>query len=381
MAGYIFTLDSIESLREIARTGVYSTKLKIPSKTWGAAQEGTFADYYSMKPGDNVYFFRKRKFYGIGRLVEVAGSCIHLNFPNADIVNQPSFEDIKEQMILNGSEENLCNRLLCTFAGNPLLFEHGVDVDEILASNPAAFRMLRAFWKVSFIKVDDIENKALFDYILKANESFMDGESGYFTTTDTVHRRIEHLHNEQYEATSQQIVQTVAKGQVLTHEMAIEAAIIDYITRQTSNNIFGSWDYISHQVVASPFKPVDYMDKMDVFGYRYIPGYTTISKYLMMEIKRDKANIDVINQAMKYVDWIEQEYSHDYSMIEAYVVASDFPQEVINLRNEAAKRVYMKGRTPAVTYEWANLRLIRYAYCADSDRLIFEEVAPLESNG
>lgn len=374
MAGYIFTLDSIDSLREIAKTGVYSTKLNIPAKTWGAPQEGTFADYYSMKPGDNVYFFHKRKIYGIGRLIEVAGHCVHLNFPNADRVGNAPFATLQSEMILNGSEDNICNRLLCTFEGDPFLFENGVDMDEVLASNPAAFRMLRAFWKVSFIKVDDIENKALFDYILKANESFVDGKSGYFTTTDTVHKRIERLHNELYVATSQQIVQTVAQGQVLKHEMAIEAAIIDYITRQTSNNIFGSWDYISHQVVASPFKPVDYMDKMDVFGYRYIPGYTTISKYLMMEIKRDKANIDVINQAMKYVDWIEQEYSHDYSMVEAYVVASEFPQEVIDLRNEAAKRFYMKGRTPAVTYEWADLKLIKYSYNDALKLLQFEEI-------
>lgn len=374
MVGYIFTLDSETSLQEIARTGVYSTKLNIPTGGWRAPHEGTFADYYSMKPGDNVYFFHKRKIYGVGRLVNVAGHCVHLNFPNADLVSCATYEQLQDQMILNGSEENLKNRLLCTFEGDPFLFENGVDMDEVLASNPAAFRMLRAFWKVSFIKIDDIENKALFDYILKANETYIGGTIGCFTNSDVIHRRIESLHNADYIATSQRIVSAVANGQVLRHEMAIEAAIVDYITRQTPNNIFGVWDYVSHQVIASPFKPIDYMDKMDVFGYRYIQGYETISKYLMMEIKKDAASIDVINQAMKYVDWIEQEYSHDYSMIEAFVVASDFPQEVIDLRNNAAKRFYMKGRTPAVTYEWANLKLIRYSYEETSKLIYFEEI-------
>lgn len=238
-------------------------------------------------------------------------------------------------------------------------------MDEILASQPNAFRMLRAFWKVSFIKIDDVENRALFDHLLKANELYIDGTEGCFTRDDSIHRRIENLRTPAYEANSNEIVRMVASGSVLRHEMAIEAAIIDYITRQSINIIFGDWDYISHQVVASPFKSVDYMDKIDVFGYRYITGYETISKYLMMEIKKDAAKIDVINQAMKYVDWIEQEYSRDYSVIEEFVVASHFPQEVIDLRNDAAKRFYMKGRTPAVTYEWANLRLIQYIYSKD----------------
>lgn len=49
-------------------------------------------------------------------------------------------------------------------------------------------------------------------------------------------------------------------------------------------------------------------------------------------------------------------------MIDAFVVANDSSQEVIDERNEAAKRFYTKGRTPAVTYEWMNLRLVRYMY-------------------
>lgn len=38
------------------------------------------------------------------------------------------------------------------------------------------------------------------------------------------------------------------------------------------------------------------MDKMDVFGYRYIQGYKTKSKYLVIEVKRDAAGLEVIEQ-------------------------------------------------------------------------------------
>jgi len=374
MAGYIFTLDSIESLKKISQTGVYSTKLNVPKSIWGISHEGTFADYYSMKPGDNVYFFHKRKIYGIGSLIDIKGHCIHLNFPEADLVEVDSFNKIKEKMILNESKENLSNRLLCTFKGSPYLFENGVDMDEVLASNPISFRVLRAFWKVSFIKIDDSENKALFDYILKANENYIDGKEGCFVTSEFLHERIRNLHTNEYIATSKNIVNSVVKGKILKHEMAIEAAIIDYITTNTYNNIFGEWNYVTHQLIASPFKPIDYMDKMDIFGYRYISGYETISKYLMIEIKKEVATIEAINQAMKYVDWIQQEYSRNYSMIEAFVVASDFPEEVINLRNEKAKRFFTQGRMPAVTKEWNQLRLIKYTYNECDGNLQFEEI-------
>ncbi|MER1987516.1 MAG: hypothetical protein ABS948_16680 [Solibacillus sp.] len=378
MPGYIFTLDNLDSLRNIARTGVYSTNFNsIPTNVWRKEHEGTFADYFSMKPGDNIYFFSNRKIYGVGRLKEVAGSCVHLNFPGADRLESYNFDEVQDYMILNTNEANLKNRFICTFEGAPYLFEEGVDMDNVLASQPEAFRMLRAFWKVSFIKIDDAENTALFNYLLKANESYLDGTNGCFEVDDSLHARIEALHTPDYEANSNEIIRMVADGQVLRHEMALEAAIIDYITREHRNNIFGNWDYISHQVIASPFKPIDYMDRIDIFGYRFIPGYSTISKYLMIEIKRGATDLQVVNQAMKYIDWIEQEYSRDYSMIEGFIVASDFSEEVIAMRNEQARRFYTKGRVPAITHEWANLRLIRYRYDEVSNQMIFDEVAPL----
>jgi len=58
MAGYLFSLNSIESLIESINLGVYSTLISRPNNnTWRIQHEGTFADYCSMKEGDNVYFF------------------------------------------------------------------------------------------------------------------------------------------------------------------------------------------------------------------------------------------------------------------------------------------------------------------------------------
>lgn len=63
MAGYLFSLDSNESLISSIQKGVYSTRIKDPSNgIWRINVEGTFADYCSMREGDNVYFFIKEKF-------------------------------------------------------------------------------------------------------------------------------------------------------------------------------------------------------------------------------------------------------------------------------------------------------------------------------
>ena len=159
---------------------------------------------------------------------------------------------------------------------------------------------------------------------------------------------------------------------MLAHEMALEAGIINIISNN-DNCIFGNWDYISHQVIASPFKPIDYMDKMDIFGYRFIPNFSTISKYLVMELKKDSATIDAIIQVMKYVDWVKSEYAYgDYSMVTAYFVASDFPQEVINYTKQYVVRNFMRGIRPTLSLVWQDITLIRYSYI--NNKLIFTKI-------
>ena len=63
MAGYVFAIGGnanlVDVIRECAEKGVYSTHLNSLSPI---PFEGTLADYMSMKPGDNIYFFCKRKY-------------------------------------------------------------------------------------------------------------------------------------------------------------------------------------------------------------------------------------------------------------------------------------------------------------------------------
>lgn len=63
MAGYIITMSSLESIEECVKNGCYGTVMKITeAKHWCPYQEGTFADYATMKEGDHIYFFIKEQF-------------------------------------------------------------------------------------------------------------------------------------------------------------------------------------------------------------------------------------------------------------------------------------------------------------------------------
>lgn len=363
MAGYIMTFSDYESMETCITTGVYSTRMSEPKKGfWNTAIEGTFADYLSMKQGDSIFFFQDRRIYGIGKIINVAFDCKYLNYVDSDIPEKVSQRDYRKKhpLMLDGTSENKC---LCMFEPSPYFFKHGIDMDEALNSESHRFRALRTMWKVSFIKIDDDEEQALLDIILKRNEKNLQNGADSFDFSSNVHEEMQSRIEQAHRLSAYNIL---AKAQTdsgrIKHEMAIEASLCEILGKD-GNTPFGKWDYVSHQVAASPFKPIDYMDKMDIFGYRYITGYKTISKYLVIEIKRGDAEDLVIDQVMKYVDWINQEYSHgDYSMIEAYVVAAAFPESVKKMKKEKCIRNYTKGYRPSEACVWKSVKLVRYEY-------------------
>ncbi|RYG72560.1 hypothetical protein EU245_09910 [Lentibacillus lipolyticus] len=235
--------------------------------------------------------------------------------------------------------------------------------------------MLRAFWKKTFIKIDDEENNALKDIVLQRNEEYIDNPMFHFDSLYALKKKIKNRLDERYLMTSKPLLELNSNGDYIKHEMAIEAGIVDILTNRQFKGLFGDWDYVTRQLIASPFKPIDYMDKMDIFGIRKIPGFNTVSKYLMIEIKKDSATKEDIDQAMKYVDWINQEYAHgDYSMIIAFLIAYKFPREVVTYRDEVSRRNFIKGRRPATAIEWENLTLVKYAYDKETKQLILTSI-------
>ena len=64
-------------------------------------------------------------------------------------------------------------------------------------------------------------------------------------------------------------------------------------------------------------------------------------------------------------------------MIEAFIIAYGFPDDVIEERNKWAVRQYITGLRPVKHSTWTNLRLIQYR--SYDGELTLEEVAPIQS--
>ena len=382
MAGYIFSLDSIESLKLYTTHGIYSTKISEPNGMWKAHHEAVFGEYSTMKAGDNIYFFIKRKIYGIGELVEISDDCKFSNYPGACEPKKYDYNTIKTQLIWDEADFSVGQRWVCVFKPSPHFFTQGIDMDDVLSSNPSAFKTLRAFWKVSFIKFDDEENQAFKDVILKFNQEALSApqtDTNVFASDfENQHRCIEQKKKlGGYELDIKPILATCSEDDYLRHEMALEAGILYQLSYKDEKTIklFGTWDYLSHQVIASPFKPIDYMDKMDLFGYNYIQGFDpTRSKFLVAELKKNASSTEDIEQLLKYVDWVKDEYCHgDYSMIVAFLVAYEHDDAVTKYVKEQCKRQYIVGRRPARSLEWRNLKLVKYSF-NKTDKIEFELV-------
>ena len=178
--------------------------------------------------------------------------------------------------------------------------------------------MLRVMWKLSFIKLDYEENAALQDVLLRANRQSIPREGASEGSWTQVHADIAIRRTSQNDLQLAPMLSAVASQSVLRSEKAIEAAFLYYLTNgdAPTTQVFGDWDYVSHQVAASPFKPPDWMDKIDVFK-QVIPNHAPVlAGLLVAELKKDVANGAFVEQTMKYVDWVKDEYAHlDYSLV------------------------------------------------------------------
>jgi len=383
MAGYIFSLDNLNSLQLYTKNGIYATKLSSPSGLWKIHHEGTFADYVTMQAGDNIYFFINRRIYGLGKLVNLGSDCKFFNFPEAGEPHKYAYQDIKQNLLWDEGEFSTDQRCICIFEPDPYFFDLGIDMDDVLSSNPLAFKMLRAFWKLSFVKFDDDENQAFRDIVLKRNQEALSDlkQDNGVLEFQSVHPQISKRLSALYKLDSglSSVLSSCAEGDYLKHEMAIEAGVLHQLSIKDdkTGEVFGEWDYLSHQVVASPFKPIDYMDKMDLFGYSYIPNFRpTKSKFLVGEIKKDAAKIENVDQLLKYVDWVRDEYCFgDYSMIKAFLIAYEFDDEVVKHKRSVGIRNYTVGVRPTRSLEWNNVSLVKYSFNSASKMLEFRLVS------
>lgn len=384
MAGYLFTFSDTESLVNCINSGLYSTRMGL---RWTIATEGTLGDFVSMKPGDNVYLFSKRLVYGIGEIIEIEpGKVVIDNRPSS--TNGESFEycAINTNPVMPEDSQKLANegkvqRWLIAFCPSPHFFKTGIDMDDLLQSDPKAFKSLRVFWKRTFIKLDDEENTAFKAAILRRNIKLLHACSNDDCFECGFEESVREIRNDDKNLTTPDIKALLASKRSvdgsLNSEMMLEVGLLHELTEHSSaEDVFGHWDYLSHQVNASPMKAVDYMDKIDVFGYRWLTGYNNqiIEKYLVAELKKDTASNEDLAQLMKYVDWVCDEYaSSDYLRLKAFLVARSFDLDSIKKSWDTIERNQIIGRRPAQNQLWNDVTLVTYEV-ADSGEMTFATV-------
>ena len=385
MAGYLFTFGDETSLFESIRRGSYSTLM---NPTWNDTVASTLGDYVTMRPGDSVFFFSKRTIYGIGEIVELTAHTVAIeNYEGASLKPKVeyafiSLNSVIDDPIVTTESGERVKRWIIAFKPSPLFFAAGIDMDDLLTSEPKAFRSLRVFERRSFIKLDDEEEAAFKAAILRRNIKALynpDSESiiecDHKKTLEMIRRRIR-SRNASLDIPGLLSSSRKQNG-ALTSEMLLEVGLLHQLSSHNMETeaIFGSWDYLSHQVAASPMKPIRWMDRIDVFAFRYIKGHVPIvESYGIVELKKDTVTGNDIQQVMKYVDWVNREYgTGDYSLIEAFLVGRDFDETSMREYAGTAERKYTIGR-PARSEKWRNLKFVRY--CVDESGIIsFSEVS------
>ncbi|KAB7788816.1 hypothetical protein [Bifidobacterium cebidarum] len=374
MAGYIFAMGEVQSVFDCIRKGIYSTYM---SPKWNSTKYATFSDYMAMKPGDNVYFFAKRMVYGIGEIADFAeNTTVINNFPSLLSNTIDADQTLLPSTLI--SKGNKVRQWIIRFIPSPYFYEKGIDMDALLQSDPDAFRSLRVFSRKSFIKFDDRENQAFRAALFRINTNAGSNgkpkiiESNPGTGLEQITNKLTN-YKESFASRRTTVAPLLASRRLSNGsskvEMLVEAGLLEQLTRSnpSAEKIFGHWDYLSHQVAASPLKPIQYMDFIDVFGYKWIPDIPdrVISQYLIVEIKSGTSsglkNGGDVNQVMKYVDWVCDNYANgDYSQIKAFLVAHDFEKNSSQDSPQSIIRNYTISHRPARTEQWNDLTLVTY---------------------
>lgn len=511
MAGFIFSYSPGEGVKDS----------EVPARIeelFNAKEFGTvnntsklgytiLCDYLSMKEGDNIYFFCKRKIYGIGELInfenlndckawvsedaknrfvemcedkkgrdghtdnqegksdrndvsenvkdntvddlqqESVNSVILHNAVSDYGANQPkegtSSKENKDNAERDNSKKpdnskksgdnihikfrfgydrlfyNINNEKQTTSDGNSIdsskdriLKPVAADMDDVLRFRPSSFRTIRFFDKKSFIKIDDDENQTLkeffyLDRYLKKNTQIIgiehtenkeanntDGDKSSSSPNDEKRELV---------LISPEDIHKVNKKNELSEEMILEAYILDSLLKNDESLVskLGTWDFVSHQVIASPYKPAEYADKIDVFAIRYLQnkGLNHVPcGFLIVELKQGMVSRyaqkekyplkegeleGTIYQLMKYVDWVCTEYAHgDYRLIKAAIIAPRYKlnkskktkdKDIVDVLQGAVTRHTLVETHPFKYEPWHNLSLISYKF-DDKKNIKYEEI-------
>ena len=341
-----------------------------------------------------VFFFSDRTIYGVGRVVgfDMGGQRLAAlaNYPGASFPHATPPKNPDDYLWRENGEEN--QRWVFFFEPHPYFFKTGLDMDEVLASDvKGVVRSLRVFEDVSFIQMENEEAQVILDLLLRRNEDVINEypslDRVFDSRAEQIHSRVREHDLKRYQIDLDGLTRKHARrdGSV-GHEALVHAWLANAITQMQEQavKIFGNWDYVTNQYPASPQKPVRYMDQIDIFGYvekTISPeAAPTVLRYKVIEIKKGKVGKnDDVNQLIKYVDWVAHTRAGgDYSLVEAYFVAHDYADKVVQYVQDTLPKDFITPRRPYAPARWKQLQLIRYTYTGGMPALKLQRHYPSE---
>lgn len=368
MKGYVFSVGSDFDAAKSLGKGVFGVLQESTTALWNWQMIETFADYAGMEEGDLVFFFQKRRIYGVGRLAKPK------HWPAAVIWNRP------DGYLAHGAGKPLfapdgrAPPVLFHFVPHPVFFKQGIDMDEVLAdANARPDWALRFFWKRSFIQLDEHEAKTILATFVRK----FPGEISVPTAKSDEPPSRPGLMPFAFADIIRQNASFVSSLGGLAPEAVLHGALVSEITQNglPCDRRDERTAVVIHEAPASPPKPADYIDRIDILRARClsgspggIPHHWDIveSKAGIVSLEAGKA---VLGQVMKYVDFVAREKcAGDYGAVSGHIVARGYEAPLIRFMDDAAaegrlSRAFVTDpHSQDAIQSWHSLRLWTYQW-------------------
>lgn len=414
MKGYIFGLAGVDpvSVMESGLHGVWQPPPLARDRTprdwftqgWSHPMIATFSDYTTIRPGDRVFFFADRLIYGIGRVVDALGQSGRGSFLNYEHADRPTPPEPPQGSSVIGpadSPEWKRIRVVVPFVGDPQLFSVGIDMDEVLGSPGADAAWGLRFWQgLSFQQLGEAETRLLINVFERRFANAIGGPGAHRVDSPDVDELAIRFRPDVNRPFSMRRLVAgdppayLSRG-AFRHEETLHGLLIEEMGLTAGPLGAATRLDVFHELSASPPKPAQWADRMDVVGSRHYPGRSAFDAlsfsvaWDIVEAKKDVLSGSAtthdasMTQLMKYVDFVAANYAGgNYSAVSAAFVARDFGPNIIARREELdqsaegllSRSYVLNPREIPPTRTWASVRLLTYAWDEGSESLSLHPV-------
>ena len=206
MAGFMFFIngeDAALALETTIKQGVFAPYISNVK----SMMVDTLSDFYSMRPGDNIYFVSNRKVYGVGKLKLVGEDCKYNNYISANELNMAQRLGPDDKPVVYNEPHY---RWLCCFEPGNIFYKSGIDIDEVIECRPYIFKNVGVSGKRVVIRFEEEANQGLKDYINLKNKEILEG----YPYSEAFHEALKGIVGPEYLIDEQNVSQSELRSEV-----------------------------------------------------------------------------------------------------------------------------------------------------------------------